>query len=176
MTDAFHISDLGRVSREWATHHHEQARMACLDTAMQVEARYVQRTHQAGAVDTGRMVAAFRFEPTDDGAQVVNDTVYFNVIDKGRRPGQPGPPFEPILQWVLRKQLVGTSRADATQGGDLYAQAVRLAHLIRAKIHRKGIEARGITDIKAEVLRIFAESVRRYVAMGGPTGPAGGIQ
>lgn len=168
MTIAYDLRDLGPVAREWAEQHHDAARKACVDAALQAQNLYVRRTRKAKAVDTGRMSQSFKVTPTEDGADLSSDAPYFTVIDQGRRPRAPGPPLGPILQWVLRKRIVGgAERAEVNANASLYEQAVQAAQAIRRSIHIRGIEAREITtgtDAIAAVWEIFAKSVERAIA------------
>ena len=61
--------------------------------------------------DTGRLKNSFRYEITYDGDTpdgfliVVDQGVldYWNVVNKGRRPGRKFPPPQPIRDWIKRK-------------------------------------------------------------------------
>ena len=89
----------------------EVVRKAALEATKWGERRAVRITNEVGAVDQG----AFKLGWTtavgisDKAAELRNDTPYAGIIERGRRPGRPGPPLAPIFAWVSRK-LVGNIR------------------------------------------------------------------
>lgn len=56
---------------------------------------------------------------------------YAIVQELGRRPGQPGPPYDPILAWVRRKGIQFDGMDDE-----------QTAAVVQRKLHRKGMVGR----------------------------------
>lgn len=56
-------------------------------------------------VDTGQYRRAWYARNDQDGAVIRNSEKYAIIIEVGRRPGAKMPPFQPILEWVIRKKL-----------------------------------------------------------------------
>jgi hypothetical protein len=78
-------------------------REAALETCLWGEAAAVKRTNAVDAVDQGQFKLSWNHGAIPLGAEVRNDAPYAGVIERGRRPGRPGPPLAPILAWVNRK-------------------------------------------------------------------------
>ena len=96
------------------------------------ERRAVKITNEVGAVDQGLFKQSWTHAVgKDKSAELRNDAPYAGIIERGRRPGRPGPPLLPIVGWVKRKF-----------GGEVKGQyrfAKRLATgLANAKGTRKG--------------------------------------
>lgn len=103
---------------------------AALGAVKRGEAEAVALTKSGELVDRGTFLRGWTSGSTDDGAYLRNDTPYASVIEYGRRPGAPGPPLQPILEWVYRK-LVGNGSVEE-------ADAEEVARAIQISIHRKG--------------------------------------
>ncbi len=91
---------------------------------------------------------------------------YAVVMEMGRRPNQPGPPLDPILDWVQRKFGLSGKKADSA------------AFLVRRKIHRRGIKprfffqrARRSKQVRDQAVSLSRAAVRRarkrWAAAGG---------
>ena len=128
-----------------------------------------ERTRRAGAVNTGRYLAAWKVSKLPNGARVFNQAPYAGVIEQGRRPGK-FPPVTAIERWVTRK--LGLKGAEARTA----------AFLIGRAIQRRGIRARRIlTDpanleamtalVQEEVSRVLREMLAtgsaQVLALGG---------
>lgn len=81
----------------------EIVRLSALEACARGEAIAVKRTNEVGAVDQGQFRLAWNHRARKDGAELRNDAPYAAVIERGRRPGRPGPPLAPIFAWVNRK-------------------------------------------------------------------------
>ena len=184
----YNINDLAAVNKKWLAKNKQGAVNAMRSAAERTKALYVGRMNAQRAVDTGRAKSSFKVTWTEEGATLSNEAPYFPVIDLGRRPNRPGPPLEPILQWVLRKRLVqvstrradfyrrqglalpshiratrGATRAQVNRSGDLMKKARSLAFVIRRSIQRKGIKPREITteaNTQALVLKYIHQALR----------------
>ena len=95
--------DFERAIQEQLQADSDLARRAAYDASLRGVSRAVKQTKQAGKVDRGQFMAAWKALQTEDGAELVNDAPYAAVIEHGRRPGKPGPPLAPIYEWVQRK-------------------------------------------------------------------------
>jgi hypothetical protein len=120
------------VLRQRLEHDTALLRAAALDTAARVEAEAVSLTEVADKVDQGHYKNAWTHRALPNGAEVSNDSPHAAVIEHGRRPGRPGPPYAPILEWVERK-LVGNGEVAPED-------AKGVAYAIRQKIHDEGSE------------------------------------
>lgn len=127
---------------------------AALGAVKHGEAQAVILTTQRGLVDRGTFRRGWESGRTEDGAYLRNDAPYSGTIEHGRRPGAPGPPFEPILEWVERK-LVGNGELEPEE-------AYHVAWAIRNAIHHNGTPPsfilRDVTDLIAGYFR--AEAMR----------------
>jgi len=154
---AYSMSRLPQVQRSWVQANIRAAVGAMQDAAYRAVAYYIERIKAEGAVDTGHMMRAFEVTRTDDGAVVTNAAVYFPVMDEGRRAGARRPPFDAILQWVLRKRLVRVTerkrgkvrvtrpqRHQVAASDSLLAEAKSMAWAIRTLIARRGTRPREI--------------------------------
>lgn len=83
----------------------EIVRRAALEVAQQSLRDAVIETNRAGAVDQGFFKLSWGARPIPQGAVVENTAPYAAVLEYGRRPGRPGPPLQPIIEWVHRKLL-----------------------------------------------------------------------
>lgn len=81
------------------------------DIGHAIVARATVKTNKADAVHMGAFKLGWRVVQDPNGVDVVNDVPYAGVIELGRRPKRPGPPLEPIREWVERKLLGGASKA-----------------------------------------------------------------
>lgn len=167
----YSIRDLPRVQASWVRQNVAAGVRAMHDTAHRVRAHYVTEVTTARAVDTGKLRNGFTVERTDKGAVLANSTPYFSVIDKGRRPGAPGPPLRPILEWVLRKQLAGDTRANVRSNQSMEQIARGIAWAIRNAIHRRGIRPREITtkpSTHRQILQWMRDAVIEQARRGQP--------
>jgi len=87
-------------------------------------------TNDLGLVDQGAYKNAWGARRVPRGAAVENTAPHAPAIEYGRRPNRPGPPYDPILAWVLRK-LVKNGRCTE-------AEAPGVALAIQRKIHYRG--------------------------------------
>lgn len=163
------------------------ARRAALDAALRGVQVAVAATNKAGAVDQGLFKLSWGARPTKRGAALENTAPYAGVIERGRRPGRPGPPLQPIIDWVHRKHrtsvalevkairslALGLARAGgrtrreraervrATRKGlGRYENAVNAAVIARAMAIRDAIHARGTKP--RFILRGSLPQVRRF--------------
>lgn len=74
-----------------------------LETAQRSLADAVTETNAADAVDQGAYKRAWSARRVPRGAAVENTAPYAAVLEYGRRPNRPGPPLQPIVEWVRRK-------------------------------------------------------------------------
>lgn len=148
--------DFGRVLRKRLEADADLARKAALEAAQRGVADVVEATNKKGVVDTGHYKRSWRAVPTDEGAELVNDTPYASVIEYGRRPGAPGPPVAPILDWVRRKLV--------PEGAVEPEDAERVAHAIRNAIHKHGTKPRYVLrDLVPKLGRNYAEAAVRIL-------------
>lgn len=104
-------AELERFVMEQIAKDHETLRTRVIpECAHIVLARALNGTNKAKAVHLGAFKLGWRVVEHKDGADVVNDVLYAGVIELGRRPGRPGPPLEPIVEWVRRKLFADQSR------------------------------------------------------------------
>lgn len=127
---------------------------AALEAALRGVRAAVRRTNEEGLVHMGLFKASWKGERIPDGAEIRNDAPYAAVLEHGRRPGRPGPPLAPILEWVQRKLVAN---------GDVTPEdAEHVAVLIRNSIHRKGSPAHLIlTGLRPDLERWFVQEIRR---------------
>jgi hypothetical protein len=113
-------------------------------------------------VDEGTMVAGISFVPVTGqlkgrvAPHPATETVAL-VQELGRRPGQPGPPLQPIERWARRR--LGLS-------GSALARAARA---IARKIHLKGFPGRGffararkIRTLHQKAIALVRAAIRRF--------------
>lgn len=132
-----------------------------LEVAHHAEARAVRGTNDKGAVHLGAFKLGWHVMSTAEGAALVNDVPYAGVIELGRRPGRPGPPFAPILEWVRRK-LVPNGKIVPREGETMEEAARSAAFAIRKTIHEKGTKPRYILrDVNDELPGMVAAALRR---------------
>lgn len=131
--------------------------IAARDAAARGEAAAVRETDAQGLVHLGHYKLAWRARPLHNGAELRNDVPYAGVIEYGRRPGRPGPPLAPILEWVERK-LVANGEVEM---GD----AEWVARLIRNHIHIHGTPPRFVLRTVYQLIRkrYLPDAVRRLV-------------
>jgi len=129
---------------------------AAHETAIRAARAAVRKTNDEGLVHMGLFKASWKADRRPDGAEIRNDAPYAGVIEHGRRPGRPGPPLAPILEWVQRK-LVANGEVKPEDAEDV-------ARAIREKIHRKGSPAHLIlASMEPQIERWFMEEVRRLL-------------
>ena len=81
----------------------EIVRAAALDTVLWGQRRVVARTNAEDLVDLGAYKLGWSTRRIRDGAELGNSVPYAPVLEYGRRPNRPGPPLQPIIEWVHRK-------------------------------------------------------------------------
>lgn len=83
----------------------EIVRKAATESVVWGERNAVALTNKRGAVDQGLFKLSWTtaIAVRDKGAELRNDAPYADIIERGRRPGRPGPPLQPIIGWVNRK-------------------------------------------------------------------------
>jgi len=136
----------------------EIVRLSALEACAQGEALAVKRTNEVGAVDQGQFRLAWNHRARRDGAELRNDAPYAAVIERGRRPGRPGPPLAPIFAWVNRK-LVPNGQVDPKA-------AFAVAMGIKRAIHIRGTKPRWILRDTMRLIKpaFQREAVRRLRA------------
>ncbi len=129
---------------------------ATFDVCHRGQAFAVALTNGKKLVDRGLYKMGFRVAPipgTVVTGSLRNDTPYANVIEWGRRPKRPGPPYAPILGWVMRKL------------GLKDEEAKRAAFAIRRAIHNRGLKPHHIMrQTKAQMEIWFRADVERRLA------------
>lgn len=121
----------------------EIVRLSAGEACIRGEAQAVKRTTEVGAVDQGQFRLAWTHRRRADGAELRNDAPYAAVIERGRRPGRPGPPLAPIFAWVNRK-LRGEIRGN-------YRFAKRLAiSLTKGGAGSRSFKRAAVAHIKSE--------------------------
>ncbi len=137
----------------------KDVRAAALEAAHRGVALAVRKTNSEGLVDLGlyknAWIAARLFGP-EGGAEIRNDAPYAGVLELGRRPGRPGPPFEPILEWVESKLV---------RGGEIEPEEAHdVAFAIRASIHVKGSPGHFILkSVRSKVSRFYRSAALRLI-------------
>lgn len=130
---------------------YDQVELAAVEAVTWGEARAVALTNEHGLVDLGQYKRGWLSGPIPGGGELVNGTPHAPVIEYGRRPGRPGPPFAPIFEWVLRK-------LDVTDEDDARA----IAWAIRNKIHLNGSAPHGILAQTYDEMRgVFRKEAQR---------------
>jgi len=142
--------------RKRLTEDTELLRRVAYETCLRGEAHAVRLTNERGLVDNGTpgFKGSWKTDPLHNGAELRNDIPYAGVIEHGRRPGRPGPPIEPIRQWVMRK-LVANGEVEAKD-------AESVARAVRWSIHHKGTKPRFVLRDTVAQMRVWfpAEAVR----------------
>jgi hypothetical protein len=129
---------------------------AAVETVAYGEAKAVALTNKEDLVDQGIYKNSWQHRRRHDGGELRNDTPYAAVIEWGRRPKRPGPPFDPIFEWVQRK-LVG-------RGEVAPEDAVATASMIAASIHHKGTKPRFVLRDTVRIMRKrFPKEIRRQI-------------
>ena len=135
---------------------HEAVLDAAYDVALWGEVKATARTDELGLVDAGVFKNSWDSARRSDGAEVTNNAPYAPVIEHGRRPGRPGPPLAPILEWVNRK-LVANGEVKPEE-------AKSVAWAIRNSIHAKGQEPHHILlNLKPDLEARFQQEVTRLI-------------
>lgn len=122
-----------------------ELRAAAVEAVARGEAEAVRLTNADGLVDQGLYKASWKHRATLTGGELRNDAPYAGVIEFGRRPGAPGPPYAPILEWVNRK-LVANGEVEPEEAEDV-------ARAIQFSIHRNGSPPHFIMGETARKLR-----------------------
>lgn len=130
--------DFPRVLQAHLKRDFETAKAVALDTALWGEREATRLTNDRHLIYLHHFKLAWtggsKREPF--GASLRNNVPYAAVIEHGRRPKRPGPPLEPIREWV-RVKLVGNGKVDPK---DLD----RVAFLVRQAIHHRGTPPRHV--------------------------------
>lgn len=145
--------DIGARLRQHFEEHIQLFRNAAYNAAMRGVSHAVQLARDEDLVFEGLYRQSFHARRTADGAVMINDAPYAHVIEYGRRPMQPGPPFDPIRKWVAVKLQVPEEELD------------RVAWLVQRKIHVKGTRPRFIMKRTHEMMRRwYGQLIRSYLA------------
>lgn len=132
-----------------------------MEIVLEAEYRAIQGTNDRGAVHLGAFKLGWHHRKIPGGAELYNDVPYAGVIEYGRRPGRPGPPFAPILEWVTRK-LVPNGKIVPKEGETMEQAARSAAFAMRRTIHEKGTKPRHILrDVNAELPAMVGRALRR---------------
>lgn len=123
---AVNARNLPQVLRQHFVDRVESLRRASVEVAHRGQAEAVAIANREGLVHLGAYKRGFRVVPRPSGAELRNDAPHAMTIEWGRRPRRPGPPIEPIREWVRLK--LGKS------GRELEAAAWAIRH----HIHEKG--------------------------------------
>ncbi len=117
---------------------------------------YVAELSTTVARDTGEYARGWEADAMSDrtGWRVLNTVPYAGVIELGRRPNRPGPPFEPIFRWVQRRY---PTLSEAEQRS--------LAWAVREDIHIHGTPAKRILGnaVDKHWDRWLAEAVELHI-------------
>lgn len=95
--------DFARVIGERLRMDTQLLKDAALDTVLWGERQAVRHTNALGLVDLGAYKLGWAHRAIALGAELGNSVPYAPVIEYGRRPNRPGPPLQPIIEWVHRK-------------------------------------------------------------------------
>lgn len=140
----------GPALRRRLNEHRRQIEGLALNAAHRGQAYAVNLVDEEGLVDIGEYKRAFSVRRIPRGAELRNTAPYAGVIEYGRRPNRPGPPFEPIFQWVRRK---------------LGIEDPGVAWAIRNAIHRRGTRPRFILRrTHRRMLEWFRADVRKLLS------------
>lgn len=132
----------------------KKAVAAARDACLRAETRAVQVTDEKDVLDTGFYKWSWTSDGTIDGAFFENTAPYAGTIEHGRRPGLPGPPYQPILEWTQRK-LVGNGLVEPEE-------AEEVARRIRDHIHHHGTEPKHVFgEVVPDLGDWFMEAFRR---------------
>lgn len=108
----------------------EIAKGAAFELAQRGVTEAVEVTTALDKVDLGAFRLGWTVIRLDDRIRLENATPYAGIIEYGRRPNRPGPPYLPIFGWVKRK-LVG-------RGQVAPEEAEHVAMLVQRAIHLRG--------------------------------------
>ena len=132
----------------------EIVRKAALEAVVWGERRAVKITNEVGAVDQGLFKQSWTHAVglKDKAAELRNDAPYAGIIERGRRPGRPGPPLLPIVGWVKRKF-----------GGEIRGQ-LRFAKRLALGLQSGGAGAKFTGPISQKVLRAKRRDARNALS------------
>lgn len=134
--------------------HKEAIEKAAYETALQGCEHAVVLTTKQDLLNYGHYRLGWSYRKTASGWAFGNSVPYASVIEYGRRPMRPGPPIEPILEWVKRKLVA--------KGEVPPKEAKSVAFLIRRKIHVKGSKPRHILrTVTKQMRRFFVKEIKR---------------
>jgi hypothetical protein len=171
--------DFPRVLRARLAKDTEVVRRAAIEVTARGVAEAVAETDRQGLVDQSQYRQSWKFYPLDAGAELRNDAPYAGVIEYGRRPNRPGPPFQPIYEWVKRKLggtgAIPTDALVTNSRGDVIDPAVGIAWAIRNAIHKKGSKPRFVLrSVFGKMRPWFGEAVKRALKRRRTTASVGG--
>lgn len=151
--------DWGAEMRRRLAQNTKLAREAALETAARGEMLAVAETDDRDIIDRGRFKRGWSHAPTPTGAVMGNDAPHALPVELGRRPGQPGPPLQPIVDWVRRKLVpLGAVAPDEVD---------EAAFLIRQAIHHRGTPPQFLLrDLTPTLRALFKKEVRRRLRRG----------
>ncbi len=125
---------------------------AALDACLGGVRDAVALTTKARAVDQGLFRSSWSASPVPRGAMLENTAPYAAVLEYGRRPNRPGPPLQPIIEWVgrkLRGEIRGQYRAARALALGLARGTAGSAsfrrHAVRYTRSQFGSEANGVS-------------------------------
>lgn len=147
------FKDLPRELRRQLKHCRDDVIKAAQDTVLAGQAHAVALTDEKDLVHMGHYKNSWKTRRLIDGGELRNDAPYAGVLEWGRRPKRPGPPYEPIKEWVDRKLV---ARGDVAP-----EDAERTAKRIQAIIHVKGTKPRFVLR---DTWRWMRKRFRREVA------------
>lgn len=151
--------DFGRAIRQHLAADTALVRSAALNAVAKGERDAVRLTDENGLVDRGIYKASWKHAPIPNGAELRNDSPIAGIIEWGRRPNRPGPPFAPIYEWVKRKLVPNGS----VEEHDAYG----VAKAIRDAIHRRGLPPHFILRRTFRQMRtMFRREVRTRLRQG----------
>lgn len=127
-------SQVGAYVQKRAREKLQLARRLAYEIATEAEARAVMATDAADLVDKSQFKRGWGSRKIAKGGEIGNDAPHAAVLEHGRRPMRPGPPFAPIFEWVTRKLF------DAYNPAEDEVEAERLAWAIRNHLHVNGMK------------------------------------
>lgn len=161
-TRTIRAEDFDRVIAERLAADVEQLRLAAYDTCQRGVARAVKATDEGDVRDQGMYRLSWKAERTREGAELRNDSPHAGVIELGRRPNRPGPPLEPILEWVMRQGRRGKLKPLVAQ----FKAEYRVSRALTGVIANRKVRARArrqlgpMTEAVNFRAYLFAKAVR----------------
>lgn len=147
ITDAKHLPGLLRQRFRGDT---KALRAAATDATAFGVREAVRITDALDLVDQSHYKQSWKQRPLPNGSELRNDAPHAPVLEHGRRPNRPGPPIEPILEWVKRKLDVPADEAE------------HVAWLIQRRIHQDGSPPYHVLEMTFQkMLPAFQRAARR---------------